>query len=248
MKKNKLVILIFLVILILVILAIFNINKIYISIKSKSIVNYSMLDKYSNSYIGDNSNVLNIINLLPYSKYLDSINLKTDTKPYELIIDYVMNGSEKKLEYNSLILFSLIQNLDTITYNLDNITISISRDTYINICSLNLESIKEHINSEKIWGDNVAYTLTINKNGMTVFEDPNLALNQLKKDYTTEISTIQKEFNIIFKPNVLNYSKYKTYGWQVTSDNSELNLTCSKVSSFFDIFENSINNETYNPY
>ena len=79
--------------------------------------------KYKNKYIGNNSNTGNLINNLPLSEYgyvfeIDSTNLG-------LIIDYHITDwyindelyLEKSLIYNSVSMFSLIDNLEYITYN-----------------------------------------------------------------------------------------------------------------------------------
>ena len=79
--------------------------------------------KYKNKYVGNSSNDSNLINNLPLSEYgyvfeIDSANL-------ELIIDYHItdwylnenNYLEKSLLYNSVSIFSLIDNVDKLTFN-----------------------------------------------------------------------------------------------------------------------------------
>lgn len=94
------------------------------------------LMKYKDSYVGNNGAVGNIIAKLPANVYSIGFSLQTNKKPYGIIINYKENqnlGSEdynnfwinKKpnefLEKNAVILFSLIQNCDTIEFNVDNI-------------------------------------------------------------------------------------------------------------------------------
>ncbi|MGN1370735.1 MAG: DUF4825 domain-containing protein [Candidatus Coprovivens sp.] len=89
--------------------------------------------KYKNKYIGNNSNDGNLINNLPLSEYgyvfeIDSVNL-------ELIIDYHITDwyinenyyLEKTLLYNSVSIFSLINNVEKITFNFSGKSYNISR-------------------------------------------------------------------------------------------------------------------------
>ena len=79
--------------------------------------------KYKNKYVGNNSNTGNLINNLPLSEYgyvfkIDSANLKL-TIDYH-ITDWYINENhylEKALLYNSVAIFSLIDNVDKITFN-----------------------------------------------------------------------------------------------------------------------------------
>lgn len=79
--------------------------------------------KYQNKYIGDNSNTGNLINNLPLSEYgyvfeIDSNNLGL-TIDYHITDWYINDGMylEKSLIYNSVSIFSLIENLEYIEYN-----------------------------------------------------------------------------------------------------------------------------------
>lgn len=89
--------------------------------------------KYKNKYVGDNSNDGNLINNLPLSEYgyvfeIDSINLG-------LIIDYHITNwyinenhyLEKCLLYNSVSIFSLIDNVDELTFNFSGETYKVNR-------------------------------------------------------------------------------------------------------------------------
>ena len=79
--------------------------------------------KYKNKYVGNNSNDGNLLNSLPLSEY----GLVFEIKPEKLeltidyhITDWYINDDlyvERALVYNSVSLFSLIDNLNYITYN-----------------------------------------------------------------------------------------------------------------------------------
>jgi hypothetical protein len=90
----------------------------------------------------------------------------------------------------------------------------------------------------KLYGESKNYKIGVNCVGKPIFENPNKALEQLKKDYKDAIKKIKTEFDL--KPLTKHYWKaYGTYGWQVTTDDKTLGDRCSLVGGFFDIYENS---------
>lgn len=90
----------------------------------------SVLLKYRSLYVGDNSNTINLIDRLPVPQNVirDMVELLTDQPPYGVIINYrvkdmaqVMIDGAVTDEYfykNSIVMFSLIDNLDRVTVNL----------------------------------------------------------------------------------------------------------------------------------
>lgn len=91
--------------------------------------------KYKSKYIGDNSNTGNLINALPLSNYgyvfeIDDTNLIID---YHMT-DWYYNDSlyvNKALIYNSVSLFGLIDNLNSITFNFSGSSYYVSRDNIV---------------------------------------------------------------------------------------------------------------------
>ena len=79
--------------------------------------------KYKNKYLGNNSNTGNLINKLPLSEY--GYVFEIDSSKLELKIDYHTTDwyikenlyLEKSLLYNAVSIFSLIENVDKITFN-----------------------------------------------------------------------------------------------------------------------------------
>ena len=79
--------------------------------------------KYKNKYVANNSNTGNLINSLPLSEYgyvfeIDSVNLELIID--DNITDWYINENHylnKALLYNSVSIFSLIDNVDKITFN-----------------------------------------------------------------------------------------------------------------------------------
>ncbi len=89
--------------------------------------------QYKNKYIGNNSNTGNLINNLPLSEYgyvfeIDSVNLGL-TIDYHITDWYINQNSylEKSLIYNSLSIFSLIDNLEYIKFNFSGKTYYITK-------------------------------------------------------------------------------------------------------------------------
>ena len=89
---------------------------------------------YKDSYVGDNSAIGNIINLLPAHEYLDGFELQTMQEPYTITINYKdfngmtiksNNGKTQKasldqiLQGNSMVIFSLIKNAEIINFNVE---------------------------------------------------------------------------------------------------------------------------------
>ena len=79
--------------------------------------------KYKNKYIGNNSNDSNLLNSLPLSEY--TLVLEIDSEKLGLTVDYHITDwyinddmyVERALIYNSVSIFSLIDNVQYITYN-----------------------------------------------------------------------------------------------------------------------------------
>ncbi|NEZ46482.1 DUF4825 domain-containing protein [Clostridium niameyense] len=105
------------------------------SIKNSSEIKVDELLKYKNSYVGDNSKVLNIISLLPGNNYRNEVNLQTNNKPYVINITYMKNKNleedyknfwgnkniDKFLQRNAVVLLSLIPNADIVEFNVEGI-------------------------------------------------------------------------------------------------------------------------------
>ncbi len=80
--------------------------------------------QYKDSFVGDNSAVGNIANQLRSGENLEGFELKTKEKPYGIILNYDWLESEQNYKktaiFNATFLFSLVQNVDWITFNFDN--------------------------------------------------------------------------------------------------------------------------------
>lgn len=92
--------------------------------------------KYQNKYLGNNSNTINLVGSLPLSEYGNVIEL--DSTNLGIIIDYHVtdwyinndNYVEKSLIYNTFSIFSLIENVEYITYNFTGNSYTITREKF----------------------------------------------------------------------------------------------------------------------
>ena len=77
--------------------------------------------QFKDSFVGDNSAVGNIVNQLPGAEQLNGFELKTNEEPYGIILNYDWTESEQEYKetviYNVTFLFTLVQNVDWITFN-----------------------------------------------------------------------------------------------------------------------------------
>lgn len=79
---------------------------------------------HKSQYIGDASNINNLLNKLPLNGYKTGISLATDSVPYGLKVNYDFSSADMcedqiraALQNNALIVFALIKNVEHITFN-----------------------------------------------------------------------------------------------------------------------------------
>lgn len=88
--------------------------------------------KYESMYMGDASNINNLLNDLPLNEYKESIEL--DAEDLTLFVDYEVDAMEieEKIQqsviYNSTAAFALVENLEKMDMKFKNETFTISRD------------------------------------------------------------------------------------------------------------------------
>lgn len=91
--------------------------------------------KYQNKYIGNNSNVGNLLNNLPLAEY--GYVFEIDSNKLGLVVNYHITDwyrkedlyIQKSLIYNSVSIFGLIENVEYITYNFTGSSYTITRKT-----------------------------------------------------------------------------------------------------------------------
>lgn len=150
------------IVIILLVSAVLIFNYRYTE-EQKVEVEKSQIDKlmeYKETYIGDAPGVGSILRILDYSEYLDKgIELKTSEQPYKLIVNY----SKFEPEYaillkNAQAIFSLVTNVDMITFNIGVLDDEASQEVDMQYCfrRQNLEKIfnrdlKEYANDVSLW-------------------------------------------------------------------------------------------------
>ena len=131
--------------------------------------------KYKSKYIGDNSNTGNLINSLPLADYGYVFEIDDN----KLIVDYHMTEwylnddlyVNKALIYNSVSLFVLIDNLESITYNFSGFSYYVNRD--------NLEN--NYPNYFKVFVDDKINKNNFNKYVENLMNDEEFIKNNFKK-------------------------------------------------------------------
>ena len=108
------------------------------SVSTESKVNLTTVLKYKDSYVGDNSAIVNIVNNLPGNIYNVGIELQTTSKPYEITIRYkgfddidirfedgslISSSFPYVMKNNALIILSLVKNVDIVNFDVDDGTV-----------------------------------------------------------------------------------------------------------------------------
>ena len=131
--------------------------------------------KYKSKYIGDNSNTGNLINSLPLADYGYVFEIDDN----KLIVDYHMTDwylnddlyVNKALIYNSVSLFALINNLESITYNFSGSSYYVDRDDIEN----------NYPNYFKVFVDDKINKNNFNKYVENLMNDEDFIKNNFKK-------------------------------------------------------------------
>ncbi|MCH1624536.1 hypothetical protein [Fredinandcohnia quinoae] len=88
------------------------------------------------------------------------------------------------------------------------------------------------------FGNNEAYEIGANSEGMPIFKDAKAALKQAKSDYVEGFKAVAEEFEL--EPiSHDNFQEYKTYGWQITVMDKNIQQQGVDITKFLDIYENS---------
>lgn len=131
------------------------------------------LSDYKNTYIGDNSKVSAIIELLDLNK--TSMSLQTTNEPYILTIDLnrqiIITDIYKTLEKDSAIMFNLITNVSIINYNYKNKLYTFNFDNLNTIYNNNLRNIEIEKINERYDKFNNDYIYMGYINGYDIFDE-----------------------------------------------------------------------------
>ena len=107
----------------------------------------------------------------------------------------------------------------------------------ISSCSTSGKVVREYTGNVS-FGDNEAYALGENSKGMPIFKDTDKALAQAIIDYADGFKAIEEQYNL--KPvSKKNWKDYKTYGWQLNTEDENIKKQGGRITQFFDFYENS---------
>ncbi|MBN1078407.1 DUF4825 domain-containing protein [Clostridium botulinum] len=131
----------------------------------ESKVNLNTVLNYKDSYVGDNSAIINIVNNLPANIYNEGIELQTESKPYEITIRYkgfedmeirfeddsvISSSFSYIMKNNALIILSLVQNADIVNFDIDDGTsITYERTDLVNAHKDDFGNNLEEITKDK---------------------------------------------------------------------------------------------------
>ncbi|MFN2744133.1 DUF4825 domain-containing protein [Bacillus sp. z60-18] len=115
------------------------------------------LFQYKNSYVGDNSAVVNIVKQLAHNKELNQVSLKTKKKPYGITLEYKDIDAKKADQEiketvisNSTFLFALIKNVDWITFKFPDREFTVSKEKLQNWYNNKLDVFKNEQDLKKL--------------------------------------------------------------------------------------------------
>ncbi|MFV8830386.1 DUF4825 domain-containing protein [Alkalihalobacterium sp. APHAB7] len=128
--------------------------------------------QYKNSFVGDNNAVGNITNQLPAAEYLNGFELKTSEEPYGIILNYEGLISDQEYRetviHNATFLFTLVQNVDWITFNSDLGEYTITKEQLQEWFDIELSEVQNEDELSELIQVNLADTNKVNhffKNG-----------------------------------------------------------------------------------
>lgn len=98
-------------------------------------------------------------------------------------------------------------------------------------------NIKGNVDVASFLALNENYDIGANSYGYAVFKNPQAAFTAFTEQYSTEIESVQKEFNLDPLTET-DYDLYKMYAFEITGD-SDAERQARFISKFLDIYENS---------
>jgi hypothetical protein len=115
------------------------------------------LFQYKNSYVGDNSAVVNIVKKLAHNKELNQISLETNKEPYGITLEYkdlVAKNANREMKEtvisNSTFIFVLIKNVDWITFKFPDQEFTVTKEKLQDWYNKKLDGIKNEQDLKKL--------------------------------------------------------------------------------------------------
>lgn len=137
-----------------------NLNiKVNEDIKKESSIDLKELSKFKSTKIGDSTKISNILDYLPGNNSKEGFTLQTKKQPYEITVNYRLGNEYKEnnitnlLYTNSVILFSLVDNLDIVNIRLGEehgVIYTYNRGQIEEVIKTNLRKLPQNL---KLWKD-----------------------------------------------------------------------------------------------
>ena len=107
--------------------------------------------KHQDTYLGDNSEVLAIVDKLQHAKQFDSMKLQTKQQPYGITLRYQTLDSiatqQKMVIHHATFLFTLIRNVETMSIEFGDVTYTLTKSDLETLYDTKLSSLN---NQEKV--------------------------------------------------------------------------------------------------
>lgn len=122
--RSKIILIVLLIIGIVAVVTLFWSKQYGVSSEEIGGFQGEKLYKYKSLYVGDASNVGNLVDNMPFARYKTTYSLQTDKEPFGMTVNYKIKIGEisnvdKQLSENAVVIFSLIDNVNNITFNLN---------------------------------------------------------------------------------------------------------------------------------
>ena len=140
--------------------------------KTPTITSYEEIFKYKAPYVGDNVKVENLLGNLLYRELKKGISLQTSNKPYGINVNYnftnvYANTEEIKanLKINSIVLFTLIDNVDFVSFNIEGMAAKenymFTRNEIQNEFNKDLREYGRDLNQFQIFMNSLAFKVVV---------------------------------------------------------------------------------------
>lgn len=197
-----------------------NLNiKVNENINKEDNIDLKELSKYKGTKIGDSVSVSNIVEHLPGNDSKDGLSLKTTKQPYEMTVNYRLNSEYKRADIenllytNSVVLLSLIDNLNIVNISIGNehgVIYTYTRSQIEEVLKTDLRKLPQDL---KLWKE------VLSKGRYDEIGDGNLKLG----NYTTIIETTETDKKEIAKTLFEDFLVYN-YGSVRTESKEYINI------------------------
>lgn len=124
--------------------------------------------KYKDASLEDTNTIGSILDNLPYAKYKQGYVLRNLSEPYELIVNYGdLSTGKSTFENTSIALFALIQELDIVSYKVNDGMYIYSREEIENLVGRDL---KEYVENPQLWEKEILFKEKVERNSSSYID------------------------------------------------------------------------------